>query len=289
MSVYTFDELKRIAFDFWKLNKFPVCKYKDIFVDCEKYDIMNTVMKNNYNDCDLQYISYDSRLKLLKSRIDELYSAILKLTAELRSGMDSDKIAADIYLNVCVYYSLFIIDLHRLSVYLKLDADVFDLFATDTSYEGDDKIPEKISYLIMDLAEAIQENIKYCNDFCDINLGSCINMIFVLRKFSILVRAYVVYTLPYYFKDCTNFISICIVLLANHINKYANLYQKNNDIATYLYKYIAEQIALDDYKKASNIFPSNTSTVEEILEWCNRHAYDASIILKDFVIGERRI
>ena len=289
MAMYSDSELKSVAFDFWKLNQFPVCKYKDMYVDCEKYDIMNTVMKNNYQDCDLQYTSYDKRLDLLKSRIDNLYSAISELSAEIRSGMDSDKIDLHVYLNICTYYSQFIIDLYRLSVYLRLDTDVFDVFVVDTLYEGDDKIPEQISYLIVDLVESIQENIKYYNDSLDLNIGSCINMIFTLRKFFILARAYIIYTLPCYFKECNHFISICITLLGNNIHEYANLYQNSNDIATHLYKYIAEQIALDDYKKASNIFSSNTSTVGEILDWCNRHTYDASIILKDFVIGERRM
>ena len=289
MAMYSDSELKSVAFDFWKLNQFPVCKYKDMYVDCEKYDIMNTVMKNNYQDCDLQYTSYDKRLDLLKSRIDNLYSAISELSAEIRSGMDSDKIDLHVYLNICTYYSQFIIDLYRLSVYLRLDTDVFDVFVVDTLYEGDDKIPEQISYLIVDLVESIQENIKYYNDSLDLNIGSCINMIFTLRKFLILARAYIIYTLPCYFKECNHFISICITLLGNNIHEYANLYQNSNDIATHLYKYIAEQIALDDYKKASNIFSSNTSTVGEILDWCNRHTYDASIILKDFVIGERRM
>ena len=289
MSLYTDAELKSAAFDFWKLNQFPVCKYKDMYADCEKYDIMNTIMKNNYQDCDLQYTSYDKRLNLLKSRIDNLYSAISELSAEIRNGMDSDKIDSHVYFNICTYYSQFIIDLYRLSAYLRLDTDVFDVFIVDTLYEGDDKIPEKISYLIIDLTESIQENIKYYNDFLDTNLESCINMILVLRKFSMLARAYVIYTLPNYFKECNHFISICITLLGNNIHEYANLYQNSNDIATHLYKYITEQISLDDYRKSSNVFPSNTSTVGEILDWCNRYTYDAGIILKDFVIGERRI
>lgn len=289
MSMYSDTELKNIAFDFWKLNQFPVCKYKDMYIDCEKYDIMNTIMKNNYQDCDLQYTSYDKRLDLLKSRIDNLYSAIAKLTAEIRSGTDSDKIDLHVYLNICTYYSQFIIDLHRLSIYLRLSHDVFDVFISDTPYKEDDEIPEKITCLFSDLDKLIQENIKYYNDFLDINLESCINMIFTLRKFLMLVRAYVIYTLPYYFKECNHFISICITLLGNNIHEYANLYQNSNDIATHLYKYITEQISLDDYRKSSNVFPSNTSTVGEILDWCNRHTYDASIILKDFVIGERRI
>ena len=289
MAMYSDSELKSMAFDFWKLNQFPVCKYKDMYIDCEKYDIMNTVMKNNYQDCDLQYTSYDKRLDLLKSRIDNLYSAIAELTAEIHSETDRDKIDLRICFNICTYYSQFIIDLYRLSVYLKLDTDVFDVFIVDTLYEGDDKIPEKISYLIIDLAKSIQENIKYYNDSLDLNIGSCLNMIFMLRKFLMLVRAYVIYTLPCYFKGSNHFISICITLLGNNINGYANLYQNSNDIATYLYKYITEQISLDDYRKSSNVFPSNTSTVGEILDWCNRHTYDASIILKDFVIGERRL
>lgn len=289
MSLYTDAELKSAAFDFWKLNQFPVCKYKDMYADCEKYDIMNTIMKNNYQDCDLQYTSYDKRLNLLKSRIDNLYSAIAELTAEIHSETDRDKIDLHICFNICTYYSQFIIDLYRLSVYLRLDTDVFDVFIVDTLYEGDDKIPEKISYLIIDLAKSIQENIKYYNDSLDLNIGSCLNMIFMLRKFLMLVRAYVIYTLPCYFEGCHHFISICITLLGNNINSYANLYQNSNDISTYLYRYITEQISLDDYRKSSNVFPSNTSTVGEILDWCNRHTYDASIILKDFVIGERRI
>lgn len=289
MSLYTDTELKSAAFDFWKSNQFPVCKYKDMYADCEKYDIMNTIMKNNYQDCDLQYTSYDKRLNLLKSRIDNLYSAISELSAEIRNGMDSDKIDSHVYFNICTYYSQFIIDLYRLSAYLRLDTDVFDVFIVDTLYKGDDKIPEKISYLIIDLTELIQENIKYYNDFLDTNLESCINMILALRKFSMLARAYVIYTLPNYFKECNHFISICITLLGNNIHEYANLYQNSNDIATHLYKYITEQISLDDYRKSSNVFPSNTSTVGEILDWCNRYTYDAGIILKDFVIGERRI
>ena len=289
MAMYSDSELKSMAFDFWKLNQFPVCKYKDICVDCEKYDIMNAVMKNNYQDCDLQYTSYDKRLDLLKTRISRLYSAISELTAEIHSGTDSDRIDGHLYFNICIYYSQFIIDLHRLSIYLRLSHDVFDVFISDTPYKEDDEIPEKITCLFSDLDKLIQENIKYYNDFLDINLESCINMILALRKFSMLARAYVIYILPNYFKECNHFISICITLLGNNIHEYANLYQNSNDIATHLYKYITEQISLDDYRKSSNVFPSNTSTVGEILDWCNRHTYDASIILKDFVIGERRI
>ena len=287
MAMYSDTELKSMAFNFWKLNQFPVCKYKDIFVDCEKYDIMNTVMKNNYNDCDLPYTSYDKRLDLLKTRISKLYRTILKLTVDIRSGMDSDRIDDHLYFNICTYYSQFIIDLYRLSIYLRLSYDVFDVFIVDTPYKGDDEIPEKITCLFSDLDKLMQENIKYYNDCLDINLESCINMILALRKFSMLVRTYVIYTLPNYFKECNHFISICITLLGNNIHEYANLYQNQNEVATYLYKYIAEQIALDDYRKSSNIFPSNTSTIGEILEWCNNHAYDASIILKDFRIGNR--
>lgn len=289
MAMYSDSELKSMAFDLWKLNQFPVCKYKDICVDCEKYDIMNAVMKNNYQDCDLQYTSYDKRLDLLKTRISKLYRTIAKLTADIRSGMDSDKIDDHLYFNICTYYSQFIIDLHRLSIYLRLSYDVFDVFIAYTPYKEDDEIPEKITCLFSDLDKLIQENIKYYNDFLDTNLESCINMILALRKFLMLVRAYVIYTLPNYFKECNHFISICITLLGNNIHEYANLYQNSNDIATHLHKYIIEQISLDDYRKSSNVFPSNTSTVGEILDWCNRHTYDASIILKDFVIGERRI
>lgn len=270
----------------------------DILYACTKYDIMTNMMhivSDNICDYDSNYISYKDRLELLKDRVKNLsdimeeiylYNCYNHRNGDILGAMDSTVV------ELCVYYSKYITELYRLCAYLRLHPDVFGLTLKnidDIHIETEDKIPEKILGMTSSLTRIIDENIENYKKLKKSELESCINMILALRKFSMLARAYVIYTLPNYFKECNHFISICITLLGNNIHEYANLYQNSNDIATHLYKYITEQISLDDYRKSSNVFPSNTSTVGEILDWCNRYTYDAGIILKDFVIGERRI
>lgn len=174
----------------------------DILYACTKYDIMTNmihIMSDNICDYDSNYISYKDRLELLKDRVKNLSDTMEEIylynyynhrNGDILGAMDSTVV------ELCVYYSKYITELYRLCAYLRLHPDVFGLTLKnidDIHIETEDKIPEKITCLLSDLDKLIQENIKYYNDFLDINLESCINMILALRKFSMLARAYVIY------------------------------------------------------------------------------------------------
>lgn len=269
----------------------------DILYACTKYDIMTNMMyivSDNICDYDSNYISYKDRLELLKDRVKNLsdtmeeiylYNCYNHRYGDILGSTDSTVV------ELCAYYSRYIIELYRLCAYLRLHPDVFGLTLKnidDIQIESEDKIPEKILGITSSLTRIIDENIENYTKPKKSELESCINMIFKLRRFLALSQMYMKYLAPYDHHTLDYITTIATTLTLNEINKYADLYNRNSEIGDKLYDYIAGQIIMDD-KDKPNIFPSNTSTVGEILEWCNLHAYDASIILKDFVIGERRI
>ena len=269
----------------------------DILYACTKCDIMNNmmhIMSDNICDYDLNYVSYKDRLELLKDRVKNLsdtieviylYNCYHHIYGDILGSTDSTVI------ELCAYYSRYIIELYRLCAYLRLHPDVFGLALRnidDIQIECEDRIPEKILHISSHLNQIIDENIENYSKPKTSELESCIDMLFALRRFLALSQMYMKYLAPYDHHTLDYITTIATTLTLNEINKYADSYNGNSEISDKLYDYIAGQIIMDD-KDKPNIFPSNTSTVEEILEWCNRHAYDASIILKDFVIGERRI
>lgn len=269
----------------------------DILYACTKYDIMTNMMhivSDNICDYDSNYISYKDRLELLKDRVKNLsdimeeiylYNCYNHRNGDILGAMGSTVV------ELCVYYSKYITELYRLCAYLRLHPDVFGLTLKnidDIHIETEDKIPEKILGMTSSLTRIIDENIENYKKPKKSELESCISMIFKLRRFLSLSQMYMKYLAPYDHHTLDYITTIATTLILNEINEYADSYNKNNEISDKLYDYIAGQIIMDDKNKL-NIYPSNTSTVGEILDWCNRYTYDAGIILKDFVIGERRI
>ena len=289
MSMYSANQLRSEALEFLKLKQIPVCKCDNLLTDYRKYIIMrkfvNDIQYDMADNNDYAYSSYDKLLELIGRRVEYLSDEIGNLDHFTSVGANM-YIPDDVPKNICVYYSQFVTELYGLSACLGFDSSVFGL-PGDFKYEFINYLPQEIfkisSYLKVKILENIENNKKSEAD----DLSSFLDMIFSLKKYFHLVTVYIPY-IEQYFKDYNMFISICKTLLANEIYSYANLYFSNVELKAELHKYIAGQITLDD-KDKPNIFPSNTSTVGDILEWCNSHAYDASIILKDFVIGERRI